>query len=186
MSITNSFILERLHEYHPSISPVICNFYSEACVIALIRNGHQSGVELEVEGRVSESIKLSWSMHANPLEPGWQQKRVFTEFGACAIAFLLVHAFTEFTVLRQSSYNSGVDYFLGYRKGTPSYNEKNYLKEAARLEVSGIFEETKSNSLVRRLKEKENQVKSNNKANLPVYISVTEFNTPKSGFLYND
>jgi hypothetical protein len=75
---------------------------------------------------------------------------------------------------------TGVDYWLGYKEGHEKYDELNFMN--ARLEISGINEESITNTVEKRVKIKKAQVAKSDETALPVYISVSEFKTPKSYF----
>jgi len=48
-----------------------------------------------------------------------------------------------------------------------------------RLEISGIFKETKQNNVEKRVREKKQQAKQSDESQLPAYISIVEFSKPK-------
>ncbi|WP_200978610.1 hypothetical protein [Echinicola sp. 20G] len=178
-TVTDLFI-EDLNSKHPNISKAICDFYSEGCIAALVKNGHVDGVTVLVDGIVKQKYKLRWTKEIS--DAGWQEEKVISEFAGYAMAFILVFELTDYTILHQSATGTGIDYYLCHKKGTKGYDEKNFLK-GARLEVSGIFKESKTNTLDVRLKSKINQTKPSDNSGLPAYISVTEFSNPKSSFV---
>ena len=53
----------------------------------------------------------------------------------------------------------------------------------ARLEISGINKEEGSNTVEARIKTKIKQVQQSDEMKIPVYISISELNSPKSIFI---
>ncbi len=103
----------------------------------------------------------------------WADDQEATEFGACGIAALLIHEFTDLTVTERSVKGTGFDYWLGTKS-----SEAPLFQEKARLEVSGI-RNGDDFALRRRVKEKTEQTKRLD-GTLPAYIIVVEFSTPRS------
>lgn len=99
-----------------------------------------------------------------------------TDFGAMAIALLLTLELTEYNCFVFSEGNNGIDFWLSNDE-----DELNFM--GARLEVSGIREVTKSNTLRTRVKGKMEQSKASDDCCIPAYISVTDFSTPESAFI---
>ena len=52
----------------------------------------------------------------------------------------------------------------------------------ARLEVSGIAQETENNTIGNRFSKKVQQVSASDTTNVPAYISIVEFSSPKALF----
>jgi hypothetical protein len=95
-----------------------------------------------------------------------------TEDGAEAIALLLSIHRTEYTAVERSTTTTGIDYWLGYKD-----NLNNPFKRAGRLEMTGIFKESETNTVKSRLKTKLQQTKPTDKT-FSVYVVVVEFGQP--------
>ena len=92
-----------------------------------------------------------------------------TEFGACAIAALVLRDLMGLTVLRRSKKGTGFDYWLA-----PETNP--LFRNASRLEVSGI-RRGGEREIRARIRAKERQI-AHSATSLPVYIAVVEFGAP--------
>lgn len=160
-----------------SLTPNIMNFLAEAAVICLDNQGHKTGVSLEIEGGLKGRIILSWSTEVTTtMKDAWNDLQDMTEDGATYLAILIIHFFTSFKIIKRSQKGTGFDYWLGDKE------DKNYpFQEKGRLEISGILKESKDNSIDKRIKVKLVQTKASDNLNLPAYIIVVEFSTPKSG-----
>jgi len=117
--------------------------------------------QVQWEGEVTEQLRNTWN-----------DEQEATEFGACAIAILLVLELTPYTIIRRSRKGTGFDYWLGYKA-----MEKPF-QDAARLEISGILAGD-SNAVKARIAKKKRQTTPSN-GMLPAYIVVVEFSKPLS------
>jgi hypothetical protein len=177
----------------PGAAPEVIAFLWHACLVCLSDHNHESGVRLRLLPESGKKASKGGSS-ANPAticpSPGafqlvWDNppitdahRRSFgdrteaVEFGACAIAMLLILKLTPYTVIERSWKGTGFDYWLGHR------DPEEPFKAAARLEVSGIH---KGNDSVvrRRVGQKLEQTKPSDGL-LPAYIVVSEFGEPKS------
>lgn len=154
--------------------------YIEAAKVALIKNGHSNGFKIKVVGDYEEVFRVEWSEDlSQETIDSWKNNNDTAEFGAIAIAMLLIQKFTTFDVFEISNIGTGVDFWLGTKL------PKIYAiqQRQARLEVSGIFAETPSNTVTKRTWKKLQQVKQSSHTNLPAFVVVTAFNPFKSKFV---
>lgn len=169
------FLIEQLKELVPTLSSAQCDYYAEACIIALENQKHKSNVELRVIGDFGDRCVLKWT--TTPNKRGWTEPRIIAENGAIAIAFFLIIELTDFQVIQQSIIGTGFDYWLGYKENHPKYDPDNFLN--ARLEISGINKGSRG-ELNRRVKQKLQQVGVTDYLQIPAYIVVAEFSNPIS------
>ncbi|MCQ2253737.1 MAG: hypothetical protein MJZ61_09830 [Bacteroidales bacterium] len=168
-------LLENIRaEIIPGLSSGTRDYLLESAVVSLCRNQHKTGVEMECTGLVDKQEKLEWELlYSDILDRSFNDQDVATEHGACCISILYALQNTEYTVIRRARKKSGIDYWLGRK-------EDQLFQDAARLEISGIYNgKDKINS---RTKSKKNQTAQSDSTQLPVYISVVEFGTPKISF----
>jgi len=165
--------LDDLKLGQPSISKIMATFLVEATVICLVLNGHQSGVTLTVTGDITEKFQLLWSDKVSLQKiRTWKDKNEATEYGASAIAILLIFVLDRLVIKERLPQNDIADYSL---RTLQSEEPK------GKLEVSGIWKETKTNTAKTRVRVKLNRLnKSSSAQKLPVYVIVTEFSSPKS------
>ena len=165
--------LDQLREGQPGISPDIAGFLVEAAVFCLVENGHQSGVVLEVEGHFTEKVKLLWAKEIDEqIRRGWLDIKEATEYGATALAALLLFNFENLVVYERIPQSGDADFYL---------QSVSNQKIEAMMEVSGIWQQSETNTPQIRINIKKKRLeKSKSKQNLPVFIVVTEFSHPKS------
>lgn len=171
--------LDTLKEGLPVISKNIGAYLAEAAAYCLTRNGHQSGVILDVSGAFEEQVKVIWEQKIDEeTARAWADGIEATEYGAVALAILLIQAFTTYNTFERSVRGTGFDYWLGMK----DYEEEKlpFWQRKARLEVSGIWKENRFNTINTRIELKKKQVLKSDGLNLPVLIVVVEFSTPKS------
>lgn len=175
MKTTQNLFLARLKNRIRFISKTQCDFFVEGCILALERQGHESGVILQIEGDINASFELKWSK--SPKQGGWQEPKVIAENGGIAIAFFLILELTEFEIIQQAVIGTGIDYWLGYKETSDKYDAVNFLN--ARLEISGMNNEPRS-VLNNRVRQKIKQTRFSDHLEIPAYIIVTEFGKPIS------
>ena len=60
MKSTHALNLDALARLTPNISPTQCNYFAEACKIALQNQNHKSSIELSVQGDFDTSFQITW------------------------------------------------------------------------------------------------------------------------------
>ncbi len=156
-----------------------CAALAQAAAVCLAEEGHASGIMLRVDGGVSERFTLTWTDPAPPAHRCWADPEEATEYGAYAVAIVLVHALTTLRVVERSRKGTGFDYWLGERD-----NPAPLFQEKTRLEVSGI--RNGANTLViARERDKVAQVQryaTEATKGLPAIVVIMEFGTPRSRY----
>ena len=156
----------------PGVSARLGAALAEAAGVCLESQGHAQGAELRVSGDVDRAYEVVWPLITIQSLRSWGDDREATEYGASAIAILLIERETPYSVVERSQRGTGVDYWLG-DASDPKY------RFTARMEVSGI--RSGDSGMIRaRISEKSRQTESADleRGNLPVYIVVIEFGTP--------
>lgn len=174
--------LEGLKKGFPAISKSIGQYLAEGGAYCLEMNGHASGVVLLVEGDFSEQIKLLWKDKVNDqVKRAWNETQEATEYGATAIALVILQELTDYTVIERSFTGTGFDYWLG----TGEYDENllPFEQRKARLEISGIWRASESNTIDARVQIKRKQLEQSDSTQLPGLIIVVEFGTPTAKFV---
>ena len=160
----------------PGVSTIEGTNLFENCIVALHKCNHPSPVTLSVDGMTRHDYTLNWDDNYNDqLARTYADEQSMTERAAIAISILLALKQTSYTVIERSRKGTGFDYMLG-EKDDPFFNPK------ARLEISGILRESPQNSVNSRYQQKEKQTSISDDMQLPAYISIVEFNTPKALF----
>ena len=149
-------------------------FLVEAAMYCLEENGHQGKAYLKITGDFEDYVLLEWSdTLTEEVKSSWVDKNEATEYGATAIAMLIILSFTQFDIFRRT--RGGTDYVLA-KSESSTLNKK---PDICYLEISGIWKENKTNSLNMRLNLKKKQV-GKTVINAPAFIVVTEFGNPKT------
>lgn len=170
--------LNSLHDGIPALTPAKAEMLKESVVYCLKSCEHVNGVQIDAQTSESKyQCPICWedNFDMEKLSRAYNSDDAI-EFGAEGLSFLLVKSFTEYTAIRRAVTGTGIDYWLG-RKDIVGNNI--FTKDDARLEVSGIMRETKSNSIKKRVREKLKQTKPTDHT-FPVIVSVVEFGQPQA------
>ncbi|MEM1325710.1 MAG: hypothetical protein AAGI23_07145 [Bacteroidota bacterium] len=170
------FDLYELAKQVSGITEVVGNFFAEAAQVCLELNGHQSGVEINLQGLYQEKIALEWDRKLDKETfIRWKDEKEATEYGATAIALLLVLHFGGYKFAERSPQFSIGDFYL---KDTLLTN--NRTNNEAFLEISGIFKTIKGNTVDIRINQKRKQLSKKPIEDETVLIAVVEFSVPKA------
>ena len=102
----------------------------------------------------------------------WNDPEEATEHGAAACALVLIKGLAQYEVVERSRKGTGFDYWLGDEDEYP-------FQKKARLEVFGIAEGSDA-QLQQRVNQKLRQTKQSDSTNLPAFVAVLEFKTPRA------
>ncbi len=165
-----------LKEEIPEISFAFRAIMLEATQYCLNFFGHQPGVKLKVTGIFEEELQLFWEKTtiSNAEKKTWQDTKEAARFAAKAIAVLLIKNLTKYNHFERLYQGLGVDFFISVEESLKDN------KQLARLEVSGIFEEKKGNTISDRQRIKKKQIEKSDYLGISVYIVVAELGTPKA------
>ena len=168
--------LDTLAENTYGITPGGADFYKENCMMCLDLNGHRSGVGLRLEYAGSSlPFSVVWLGDVTDrMQVGYVDRTKLADFGACALALLVVPRVLGLTAVSQSAIGTTIDYYLGDADG----DDILLFNGTARLEVSGILCENQNNSVQKRVGAKSRRLKP--EGDLPSYIIVVEFSEPWS------
>jgi hypothetical protein len=149
-------------------------YFAEGCAVAFEDYKHSSPTKLNVTGYHAGTIEISWV--SPDRRGGWKEKTKVVHLAGIAVAFIVVTRFTQYKVIEESVIGTGIDYWLG------NDDEWNFIN--ARLEVSAIGKESRSNTVKGRVTGKEAQSTASDGSGLPVYVVVTEFAKPSATITY--
>lgn len=165
--------LEDLKQGLPAITAAYGESLAQAAAVCFEDQKHTCGVELSVNGNFNAAFETYWTAVDDQMRRCWNDLEFTTEQAAYGVAFLLIRAVTEFTVIERSRKGTGFDYWLGYEE-----DQDLPFANKARLEVSGI--RNGNNSTVnKRVKQKLNQTNVSD-GYLPAFVVVVEFGKPTS------
>lgn len=173
---TKTLVIESLGPDVSVVPAEAVGFYKHNCMICFDKHGYQSGVGLKVHhDNQNDTFRIYWEgTVTEELRRAYRDQNKATDFAACTIALLLVHCLTRFTAIEQSNVGTTIDYYLA-----PKVQDDTLIfNHTARLEVSGILEETKDNTVDGRIQDKIRRLKPDPMGNLPTFIIVVEFSQP--------
>jgi hypothetical protein len=166
--------LEDLRMGIMGLTPEFGSFCLQACTACLEKSNHTSGIMLPLAGSKQSNFTLNWTSSVNEqIRRNWSDSDEATEYGATAVAILLSKEISMHNCIERSSKGLGFDYWLGDEDSLGVFQRK------ARLEISGIFKESPSNTVESRAKQKGARVKKSNFLNMNAHICIMEFSNPK-------
>jgi len=169
--------LNKLEDGLPGISPTVGMFLAEAAAYSFHAQGHKSGVILNVVGDFEEKFIITWSNVVNEqIIATWKDHVEAVEYAATAIAVLLLLEFTDY-VIKERSFQKGIGDYILSKKGEQKKSEI-YNAPSGYLEVSGIWKETKGNTINIRLRGKKQKLKK--EIGKIAFVLIAEFNIPKA------
>lgn len=170
--------LADLYSNRTGLSEKYGGFLAEGAVVGLEHFGHQSGIKISCSGDVTGNFKLDWIIVITPeVLRSWRDMQEVTEYGATAIAILLIKSVLKFTSIRRNI--GAADYILD----NVVFPNSEKVFQMVYVEISGILKETKKNTVATRTGRKRVQVRRISK-NAPYVVVVVEFSTPKSKIKY--
>lgn len=170
---TLSQTLEKLKG--PSKEHLIVN--NQWATIGLDRFHQNSTTEIEflIDGD-SRKVKISWD--SNFSKSTMKEEIDIANHGGVAMAWFVMSVLLDYGYVEQTEIGTGVDY--RFMKDEPNDDDLNFLNNYHYVEISGILEESRSNTLNGRLKTKHSQIGRGSKRDMPSSVIVTLFCEPKT------
>ena len=148
----NQWAATALDKYHPN---------SEADIV------------FDIHG-VLTNAKLVWD--SNFSKAAMKEDKDMANHGGVAMAWFVMSVLLDYGYVEQSEIGDGVDY--RFKKEEPDDDDLNFLDDYHYVEISGILQESKTNTLKGRIKDKHEQIKRGGKSGKPSSVIVTLFNSP--------
>lgn len=169
--------LEQLRSGPMCLTQEIGGYLLQACLVCLDKFKHCSPTDYDLTGTTTATLALEWTTPVDEkTRRNWADLQEATEYAATGIAILLAEHLSGFDCIERSSKGTGFDYWLGTEDPLGVFNGK------AKLEISGILEESPTNNLSKRVKEKQSQTTKSSHLGIEANISVSEFSTPKGDY----
>lgn len=132
--------------------------------------------EFELDG-ISRSTKVVWDTGFSTA--AMRETKDMANHGAVALAMFVMAVLLDFPYAAQSEIGEGTDY--QFMEQVPAEDDLNFLQGGHHVEVSGILEESGSNTLGGRIRDKHQQIRDGKrKAPGPASVIVTLFRQPKT------
>jgi hypothetical protein len=176
--------LESLVGGVPMLTKGKASMLKEACIWCLAKCDHPNGVQIACDvfdEPVAYNIKWEDGIDLDGILKAYNDDDA-VPFGAEALALLMIRRHTPFTAIQRAVKPSGIDYWLGYQSEKP---HSLFSMGDARLEISGILVERRSNTIKSRIKQKLKQTEASDHI-FPVFITVIEFGKPKAETVRKD
>lgn len=171
-----SLRLSDLNAGMPTLTAAVGRSLAEAAAVCLDHHGHPECPDLpviNVSGESVETFELRRPRVTQKMRQTHADLQDATESGACAVALLLMHELTGWTIVRAAK-GTGIDYWIGAVDETDIFP----FQAAARLEVSGILAGTEAQCRSR-LEQKSDQSRQSDESGLAAYSIVVEFRAPR-------
>ncbi len=130
-------------------------------------------IHFRIDGNVDQAL-LVWN--SDFPQAAMKEEKYIAFHGAEAMAWFVMSVLMDYQYVVQSEIGDGVDYC--FMKNEPHEQEENFIAQPHYIEISGLLEESKTNTLERRINEKHEQIKKGKKCNEPSSVVVTLFQQP--------
>lgn len=95
-------IITKLAQGLPAITPAFGVALAEACAVCLNDQGHMQGVQLQVQGDLTDVFKIYWQEVTDQMLRCWNDHEYTTEQAAYGITLLIIQELSEYTVVERS------------------------------------------------------------------------------------
>lgn len=179
--MNNILNLDDLRKGYSGILPSWGDFMADCALYMFESQGHKSGVIFKVKTNVdTESYVVTWVGTMDfQMQRSMNDTERATDQAAMGLAILLVLHRTHYKGFTPAQKKTGIDFWLYEREPT----DLDFTTAGARLEISGIRQESRTNTLEIRLRIKKKQAKQSAHTTKQIYFSITEFQKPSSIFV---
>lgn len=159
----------------PTKEQIICQNQWAAVALDKFHSNSNAIIEFSIDG-AEKTATLEWN--SNFSKAAMKEKIDAANLGGVALAMFVMSVLQDYTYVEQSEIGDGVDY--RFIKNEPNDDDLNFLDNPHFVEVSGILEESKTNTLQHRIKIKHDQINKGLKRNENSSVIVTLFSQPKT------
>lgn len=124
---------------------------------------------------ISTNAKLIWDSSFS--KAAMKEEKDMANHGGVALAWFAMSVLLDYGYVEQTEIGDGVDY--RFMKNEPNDDDLNFMDNFHHVEISGILQESKTNTLKGRIKDKHEQINRGGKRNEPSSVIVTLFSQPK-------
>lgn len=151
--------------------------HNQWAAIGLDKFHQDSTTEIEfiLEGTIRKA-RLNWN--SNFPNSTMKEEIDIANHGGVALAWFVMSVLLDFDYVEQTEIGDGVDY--RFMKSEPNDDDLNFIEDFHHVEISGILQESKTNTLKRRIKEKHDQINRGGKREESSSVIVTLFSEPKT------
>lgn len=151
--------------------------HNQWAAVGLDKFHHNSNTEFEfyIDGEIKRA-KLNWN--SDFPKSTMKEEIDIANHGGVALAWFVMSVLLDYGYVEQTEIGDGVDY--RFMKSIPDDDDLNFMEDFHHVEISGILQESKTNTIERRIKEKHNQISRGSKREQQSSVIVTLFSEPKT------
>ncbi|MFA6924826.1 MAG: hypothetical protein WC223_11310 [Bacteroidales bacterium] len=159
----------------PTKEQIIVQNQWAAVALDKYHNESTTTIEFSID---KEILKAKFNWDSNFSKAAMKENKDIANHGAVAMAMFVMSVLLDYGYAEQTEIGDGVDY--RFMKKEPNDTDLNFLDNPHYVEVSGILEESKTNTLKGRIKDKHKQIDNGAKRNEPSSVIVTLFSQLKT------
>jgi hypothetical protein len=159
----------------PTPEQIIVHNQWAATAFDKFHNDSKAEIEFDIDGIVTKA-EFEWNSIFS--KSAMKEDKDIANHGAVAMAWFLMSVLEGYAYVEQTEIGEGVDY--RFRISEPSDDELNFLNDYHYVEISGILEESRTNTLEGRIKDKHAQISRGSRRDEPSSVIVTLFSHPKT------
>lgn len=178
-------IVKLMNQYHLDITKtklkgptdaqiITCNQWA-ATGLDIFHVNSEATIEFTIDG-VSTTAKLLWD--SNFSKAAMKEEKDMANHGGVALAWFAMSVLLDYGYVEQTEIGDGVDY--RFMKQEPNDDDLNFMNNYHHVEISGILQESKTNTLKSRIKDKHEQIDRGGKRNESSSVIVSLFSQPKT------
>ena len=157
----------------PTIEQIVTHNQWAATAFDKFHNDSKAVIEFSIDGKTTKA-NLDWDSKFS--KAAMKEEIDMANHGGVAMAWFVMSVLQDYTYVEQSEIGDGVDY--RFKKAEPADDDLNFLDDYHYVEISGILQESRTNTLKGRIKDKHDQIKRGGKRDKPSSVIVTLFNAP--------
>lgn len=151
---------------------VTCNQWA-ATALDKFHSESNTEIEFNIDGTVINAI-LEWDSDFS--KSAMKERIDMANHGGVAMAWFVMSVLEDYSYVEQSEIGDGVDY--RFKRVEPDDDDLNFLDDYHYVEISGILEESRTNTLKGRIEHKHDQINKGGKREKSSSVIVTLFKTP--------
>ena len=159
----------------PTNAQLVCQNQWAAVAFDKFHENSNAEIEFLIDG-VAQITILKWD--SNFSKAAMKEKTEAANQGGVAMAMFVMSVLKDYEYVEQSEIGEGVDY--RFMKSEPTDDDLNFLESPHYVEVSGVLQESRTNTLDGRVKTKHDQIKRGSRSDEKSSVIVTLFSQPKT------
>lgn len=163
------------HLSGPPKNQIIVQNYWAATAFDKYHSNSKAEIEFILNGE-SKKVILNWDSDFS--RSAMKETKDIANQGGVALAWFVMSVLLNYGYVEQTEIGDGVDY--RFKELEPDEDDLNFLDDFHYVEVSGIMEESKTNTLKERIKIKHKQIAKGGKQDKPSSVIITLFSIPKT------